>query len=621
MTTRIIFIGSNLLCISLIVTTSILTIIESHKLLYHLLFSVGGFVTMVVIFINTLLISFAQLLLQTVLSILYIVFGVLYIIHNHANSPLQIVALVTFIISIICITSSIILSFLVIQQTTSTSTDIELCDSDKSSSTSIVKKSIRLPSNQRASEQLKYFEKLQRTRQVEYPDTVAAIATIRNSVYSLGNQKESQQKYGHSYSLSTLLSEVKISRDPSSLLFDESLCHVQPQEISRSKSTNCIPNKTQIRRQRWKSITDEKLFLSNINESLLPPVLKTHSKQVSIDEKLQQLQYQEQQQEEEETEKQKLAQTQSVGDIRNLSDNPKEFKLRKSKSEYVTALNGLENIPEPRKPQPQQQPTATGEIWDMSHYNGARLQQGLNLNVSGISNLVSDENIKHTANQYSPANDDLLLPPKEPRLDDLDHLSDMSSAKTRIPSSRSASAPSLHTFRKLSQKLTEDLDSMSNESMTCPSTPPQIPTISVSKSPLKSPLKSLFRDTSPKKIFKHHGHHHKRTTSLWGANPALGARKSPRSPLGAGFVSHKYSTSEPNNNAWLALYGDSLNLSKSVAEPIDLWDVNTSISDDGGDDEEDGDQGLIDDGSVILGEYDHEKWRMIKELTAVDQMV
>jgi hypothetical protein len=45
--------------------------------------------------------------------------------------------------------------------------------------------------------------------------------------------------------------------------------------IRRSKSTSFINKKGLKREQRWKSIHDERSFLSNVNESLLPPVLKS----------------------------------------------------------------------------------------------------------------------------------------------------------------------------------------------------------------------------------------------------------------------------------------------------------------------------------------------------------
>ncbi|KAG7662925.1 uncharacterized protein J8A68_003551 [[Candida] subhashii] len=548
-----------------------------------------------------------QLLVQSLVSILYVTAGILFIIHDPINTPEEIGIVVTYITSIIFLTASIILSFVFIQQTNAALRDVELSESDKSSTKSspIVTHTAIVPmpsdSKDKATQQLQYFEQLQlqQRQQKRHFSNSTPITPIRNSLYS-NNQKESH-RIAHCHSLSTLISDSKISRDPSSLLFDDSINHIQTHEIGRSKSTNCIPNKTQVRKQRWKSINDEKLFLSNIDESLLPPVLKVHSKQVSVDEQISQ-------------------QPQLNGELNTqLTEYPKNFKIRKSKSEYVTTLTGLENIPEP--PIKKRSPS---DNWNLAHYEHTKLQQGLNLNISGISNLVSDGNLKgfEYKKQEIFETEEFLLPPKEPRSDNIDHLSDISSSNTRIPSSRSISAPSLHTFRKISQTLSEEISEKTTSSSfalepTCPTTPPaQISVLSIKTT--KSPLKSLFRETSPKKIFKQHN----RTTSLWGSNNnspkkfASSQQTTPRTPA----VYHKYSISEPNTALFLhaSPFPQSANSINKFVEPIDLWDVNTSIS--RGDDIDDDDDDEISRlgspvGSVILGEYDHEKWRTLKALS------
>ncbi|KAI3406596.2 hypothetical protein KGF56_000728 [Candida oxycetoniae] len=143
-------------------------------------------------------------------------------------------------------------------------------------------------------------------------------------------------------------------------------------------------NKQKLRKQRWKSINEEKQFLSNIDESLLPPVLKSNYKNNTSQECYKNTTLQE--------------------CYKNTLQECYEDKT----------MSGLEQITGYQLRSQSQ--------WDLEEYNKVKQVSGYVV-TPGMHRLVSDSNLL-----MSHAKDitEDLLPMKEPPIDNIDDLSELS---------------------------------------------------------------------------------------------------------------------------------------------------------------------------------------------------
>ncbi|KAI5970122.1 hypothetical protein CANMA_000733 [Candida margitis] len=376
-------------------------------------------------------------------------------------------------------------------------------------------------------------------------------------------------------------------------------------------------DKQKTRMQRWKSINDERQFMSHINESLLPPVLR-NNKRLSEDNE-----------------------GDGAGDMQGL-EQISGFKPRKLRS------------------------TMTLDDWNLEEYNNARKISGYTV-VPGVHHIVSDSNLYK---KPIDTNDVHLLPPKESPVENIDDLSDIDTHKPSLdrdfsyPSNQSECAPSLHTYRKESSnsqitqssvnvsKDQEQSQAISPYPLPEPTTPPPS-NESSAHSKNNSPIKKFLTD-SPRKIFRsstttfhqrHHNHSSSIASNSYSLMSGVSSRSRSSSPkkLKSYLKIHKHSLSVPNfainklspsqqSNSPLPSPQHSeyfsVNSTKLI-EPIDLWEIQTTnftydeaeghsygeprINDGNG--ETDG----ANDGSRVsslpsqaIGEYDREKWRTIK---------
>ncbi|ODV78331.1 uncharacterized protein CANTADRAFT_22344 [Suhomyces tanzawaensis NRRL Y-17324] len=485
--------------------------------------------------------------------------------------------------------------------------------------------------------------------------------------------------------------------------------------VKRSKSTSFIGKKTQRKEQRWKSIHDERIFLSNVDESLLPPVLKKGESpimQIKRQQELFEIQAQgtdvhhERVATEAEMSSQeevkapafcKQTQLQSpqqpftfshlspVGEVEPATPDDENLPHINEFGEPVEAVNfhgfdqdyvlslpkarnkgkyyfgpavdqqgplvsrnnhepdtsdqhedplellaGLEKIPNPTRNVSWFKEEHSGlnnislKEWDdnIHLYHQARTRSGVNLNIPGITRLVSDHNLN--PNTADP-NSSFLLPPLENRTDDLDNIDSLSEAFAPA-STRSFSAPSLHTFRNLSGNYEDDKESeqalpdptppvhLEAARLTLFRTPPDTATATASSSPIKKLLESpkrlgsVFRKKSGQRrsMDDYAERNHKHTSSMISNQLSIASLVSSRSGLPKKSLksyltirSHKHSESMA-----------SVQITKPVVaydtEAIDFWDLDTNQSSDK--------SRVSSIPSVVIGEYDREKWRTLKAL-------
>lgn len=345
--------------------------------------------------------------------------------------------------------------------------------------------------------------------------------------------------------------------------------------------------------------------------------------------------------------------------------------------DYYKALNGLEKIPKSSstsnfmwKQEGKENGTSSSmnhislKDWDSNSikWNEHRTRSGANLNIAGITRLVSDHNLKSMSTDSDsviPADMD-LLPPLEYRLDNIDNLSDLHSAtgstKEVEPDysftslNRSSSAPSLHTYREPYPGLdcvysaSQESKSLSIKSLENTlrhiNTPPER---NVSLTASSSPIKKFFQE-SPKRlnvIFKRKPNtrysvdlsslkdpninsYHKHTSSVVSNQFSMYSSKSSKSsspkktfkallrspskfqtpsPVEPSFAECSKPASQNklfnnNNNDGCLIYANENALS--------FWDLDTAHSSER--------SRVSSVPSAVIGEYDREKWRTLKAL-------
>ncbi|CAH6719349.1 hypothetical protein CLIB1444_02S06458 [[Candida] jaroonii] len=436
--------------------------------------------------------------------------------------------------------------------------------------------------------------------------------------------------------------------------------------VRRSKSTGQL-HSNQSHRKRWKSINDEKVFLKNINESLLPAVLKTGESPILM---LKRQQSQISQTVEEippivipsttehgdlptpKKTKKKYDLSFEEGDDNSMNlpyisefDEPVDqsqfknfdsnFNVEIDETKYKDSLNGLESIPQPVTDNWLSKAKSLNYIslnqWNehQTEYKNVRVRSGLTLNVA-MTNLVDDKNLSSA----TLINDEYLLPPTDQRADNIDDLSDIvSSTSEKKPmftqSNRSFSAPSLHTFRNVSNGSQEssNYDQQSIvESVVRYQTPPPIEI--QSEEPPISPIKKLLNQ-SPKRLFRKsvdfkEQSMHKHSGSIISSTFSLHSNSSKStSPKRSGSRSsspkRSFKNLLPKKSATLQnlqpnpriLISPTNLLKQAIVKPKiydeePQWDLETSKSSNN--------SRISSLPSAIIGEYDREKWNTLKTL-------
>lgn len=355
-----------------------------------------------------------------------------------------------------------------------------------------------------------------------------------------------------------------------------------------------------------------------------------------------------------------------------------------SPGDYAESLNGLEKIPKTtsyssilwnqdtnRKGTPTSMKHISLKDWDNNseRWNEQRARSGANLNIAGITRLVSDHNLRsmNTGNNNiarQEMKEEYLLPPLDTRLDNIDNLSDLHSAtgstndrksNSLLSINRSSSAPSLHTYRDLYPTETDSRDltehSYSNEEKNnsveyVPNplkrivTPPECQTDSTVSS---SPIKKFFQE-SPKRLnimfkrkpvnqrysvdlnslkdpqtapfHKHSGSTISNQISLYSykSSKSNSPRKSLRTLLRSPSKQQSPSTSAPSfaemskpKQANMFNNNDDDSCLLYVAQnALSFWDLETAHSSDR--------SRVSSVPSAVIGEYDREKWRTLKAL-------
>ncbi|EGW29889.1 uncharacterized protein SPAPADRAFT_63509, partial [Spathaspora passalidarum NRRL Y-27907] len=230
---------------------------------------VSGLLLSVLIIINSIIIGYIQLSLQLVISLVYIVSGILQVVTTPSTSHT-----IIFIVDVIFITSSMLISSINYLQPLSLlppSSPQQQHHHHQQDEESTIGSTIH--------QDEKYTYKL------STPNN-----PIRTSIstpnFVTHQTKKNNNKVQTSNSLSTLVSAStnNISRDPSSLLMlevdDEEEQEEDVTDIVRRSKSMIVSRKV----KRWKSIHEEKAFLSNVNDCLLPPVLKGNKEKSPIQE-------------------------------------------------------------------------------------------------------------------------------------------------------------------------------------------------------------------------------------------------------------------------------------------------------------------------------------------------
>lgn len=611
------------------------------------------------------------------ISLFNIISGILYILlhsrNNYKNKELHIVGTVLFIINVVFITSCFILSCIpqlsMIEQVDQESQVIDL--SKKASDATLCNDGKIIKAKGEYSIENNWINNQDHGHII--PPSLSINSNLNQ--FQQNQQQQQQKQLLHSNSTN---SELDKSRNISIMNFDEEVTSqhqhqhqhqhnphqtndINEQSTNTCSNNNCI-NKYQIKKQRWQSIYDEKIVLANINESLLPGVLK-QQQSYNFDE----------------CRKKPI----STGDI--------------IEEDYGNTLNGLEEIPK-----------STHEIDQFNINDLCKLREVSGYNIlPGSSNMVNDENL-YQSEQYQAINDE-LLPYKETTVENIDNVSEFivnkrpsllhrSLSAPSIYDSQNGDAPSLYTFRKISDNSKSTPASPKegdNEfpvtpiasSLIQPTTPPSRRRSFIkSQSAKTSPIKKFFQE-SPRRIFKsrssyyntslgisgigdtNHYHHHSNSV-VSNNNYSISMKSSfssstRSSPIKKPLISksstmlklHKYSISVPNfniNTMTTTHYpSSSINSDKFVfhstnplrIEPIDLWDIQTTnfdidsthpqidlddidndnddsnLTNESGKDKETGGatSRISSLPSQVFGEYDKEKWTTLKSLQQKDE--
>ncbi|WEJ96003.1 hypothetical protein PSN45_003537 [Yamadazyma tenuis] len=345
---------------------------------------------------------------------------------------------------------------------------------------------------------------------------------------------------------------------------DNSIVHMieTADHVKRSKSTGHLKQTITVnkRQQQWKSISVEKNFLENINENLLPsvlkkgesPILALKRKQQSQDFDIEQVDFEYQYQPKKVnffTSTNMGSKTEEVfdsNDDKRSADLPyiSEFGEghseepammfedfdQNSRLEYERTIADFQ-IPQTYEGSWMSSTQSMRHIsldqWNQnSHiYKNLRTRSGVSLNIPQVfsEHILNDSNVTLTSD-----GEDLLALPDN-RTDNIDHLSDIQSNTRSFEidqnmdqlvdsevihhevfinnhlsplfsqSNRSFSAPSLQTFRNVSAGSSSSQGTEYSVTAICRFTTPPPIDLGVSEPPKSSPIRKLY--SSPKKLF------------------------------------------------------------------------------------------------------------------------
>lgn len=396
-------------------------------------------------------------------------------------------------------------------------------------------------------------------------------------------------------------------------------------DVKRSKSTSNIPSRTQRKEQRWKLIHDEKAFLVNVNENLLPSVLKKSESPIMEVKRKQEII---------ERDLERKHSLSPVGEAhsplsRKSLELPYAYEFGESPSKkyvnfegfdqdtavvqtetntpavpYSETMSGLEAIPPSKKVWIPKLSTITLQDWHDNQESWNMHRTRLGANVTAIR-VTSD---------HAPV--------------DIDHLSDLSD-ECQPSSSRLFSAPSLHTFRNVSSQESKVIDSQLEPVESQPrlqqpiemlhvrgdsilsslentlrhyTTPPPETAPSSSNA---SPIRKLFE--SPKRVFKRARASldeptHRHTASIVSNPISIALSTSPKRLLRT--LIKKAPTAPPF--PLITSHKSPMYIPEATTEALDFWDLDTA---------HDSDRSRVSSvPSAVIGEYDREKWRTIKAL-------
>lgn len=628
---RDLHIFTTLISISLSIALGILLLLCNYRNnVYNYLISIGSFVLAGYHLIELLLLdkNWISLGIQLLISLFNIISGILYILlhssDNYRKKELHIAGVVLFIVNIAFMT---ICFMLICVPKLLVSVNIEDGELEMGKETNgvfdlLAKKAsdATLCNDQKktSNEKIEYSIENNWINNQDHGHIIPPSLSINSNLNQLNQQQQQQQRQSHLLHSSSTNSDLDKSRNISIMNIDDELITHQQHNIKTNNSNNHInnnnrnnsndindhnncSNKHQIRKQRWKSIHDEKAVLANINENLLPGVLKQQTSQ-----KFQR-------------------------PVSNIYQE--KHHEEKEEEDYRNALVGLEDIP-----------NSTHNInqFDINDFNKLRKISGYNI-LPGTSNMINDENLyreQHEVEQYQSKDDLELLPFKETPVENIDNLSDVIKRPSLLTRSLSApsvydiqsgDAPSLYTFRKISNnspppKEEEELPvtPVSSSQLQQPTTPPtRKKSFIKSQSAKTSPIKKFFQE-SPKRIFKSRSSYNNRSSSIIPgelthkhSNSVISnnnysislkssfSSSSRSSPKKSSLMTksstmsklHKYSISVPNfnmNNATVLNHyynhhhhhnpTSSINSDRFIfhsagplkVEPIDLWDIQTT---------------------------------------------
>ena len=546
--------GTTVATISLSIALGTLTIISNQSNVYHLILTISSFIIPLYSIIPIIYSNVITISIQLIFSIFNIISGILFIINVPHKQLYYIPITIIFIVNLVFLIASFIMLLLwVIILKTGLTNSLE--ESEIYLNDLISKKT---------------------SEATLYNTNPAAINNIKpSSEYSMENDWiNSKDKI----TLALPPNATPINCDFSYYL--GSNANSIQGELDNERSILMVNLEDQdtkanqhLRRQRWKSIHDEKIMIANLNQNLLPGVLK-----------------------------------------QNIPDD------------YNNTLTGLENIPSSTNitnalVKNDGTPTNIPEI-NMEELNNLQQISGYNI-VDGSSNLVDGSRLfdKKTVSNNEVYQAEYLLPPKEV-VENIDQLSDITSKRPSIlnrsfsePSLYENGAPSLYTFRKLSSpkaNITPVSTNLEEELQTKlapePKTPPpqqqqQQQSRSRQQSTRTSPIRKFLHDSSPKRVFKSRSvvvpSFHKHSNSTISNTMSLkssfsSSRSTSPKKLKSILKLHKHSTSVPNfqfhDHSWShshphqpqhSWYFDKYSFHSShplkvITEPIDLWDIQTT---------------------------------------------
>ena len=437
----------------------------------------------------------------------------------------------------------------------------------------------------------------------------------------------------------TLVHGPGYSNNSSESTFSQFLAHYVKSEqlaefekkVKRSKSTPALSKSTpelgytpallsKASRRSKKSIENEKVFLRCVSQSLLPSVLKqgespilmvkrqqmkpdidsgTHSDQASIN-----LPYIDEFEEDHVHfpgfDQAELTSEQAEKYMNGLA-------IPQSRSQPV-----LWNL-ETRNVSGGQVNHISHESWNPQAFLEHRSRSGGNLTIGGSRYVGSKLRNNSSATLALDDTDATFLLPSH--ISNIDSLSDLSSARPTLY--RSMSAPSLHTFRNVSNgsevpSIPEnptvgkfDFGTVDLARVCTPTTPQEATS--------ESPLRRFIKD-SPKRItsvFKKKSMDlgtlpsHKHSTSVISQQYSMASSKSsPRKSIKSLFSGNAAGMQTHRTQGSVPVFSLPVLVARS-AEPIDFWDVSTAPS-------SGGPSRVSSVPSDVIGAYDREKWRTLK---------